>query len=312
MKRRPIIYTLIVGVVFAAVLAFGLVARCQPFPIPATQPTTRPLAVYRQPGADAKKWRDRGVTIAFGWESNGGTVGMTQWETAWTSLGCKVIREPGASAKVDADDDNLLAVLYPVDEPDNVIVATQDAHGDVEAVYKAAEDFYATWHNKKPVVINVGMEQLRWTQPNGKPKVDYARLGRACSWFSCDYYPIQRSVPITDYAMLIDQLAVLAPGKVKLGFVEASNQHLNPQYYPHCRAPTAAEWNIEMKAITDRQMTPGIFPQSIGEDGTGFSYDAMPSDLLTALAAWVSPPAVGPLHGKTAIIDGFPYKLMSP
>lgn len=288
--------------------------------------------VYRQPAASANKWAGRGANTAFAYESNGGAVSVAAWDAAWVAAGCKLIREPSGSQVSDAMNANLLALLYPVDEPDNEVVSAQDsspaatAPSRVEAVYAAAEAWCAARRLDTPgkqLVVNLGLEQLRWG------KVNYARLCKPFDAVTVDYHPCQRNVPIADYGMLIDKLAaIIGQSKIICGLIEGTNEQLAGSTYANAREPSPADFAAEVAIMQGRKMGLTLFPQRIGHDATtsltgavvvpkvDFAYDAVASSLLAAWAAlakpWAAPvPAVGPLDGKTLTMDGWTYYLRS-
>lgn len=247
------------------------------------------IAVYRQPAYSATTWAARGVTAVIGYESNERTVSFADFDAAWTAAHCAIIREPSADPDLDK---KLAGLLFPIDEPDNLIVSLRDNGKPFDWVYQLADAFHALHHPKAPVWINLGIEQLRWLLPSGQPKVDYARLCRAADDISVDYYPVQRGKPLSDYTDLIETLTDRTQRIPSLAIIEASNQHLDPRYYPPGRAPTPTEFLTELARLQLVDVPSfGLFPQQIGQDGSGFQYDAMPPELVDALMAVALPPA---------------------
>jgi hypothetical protein len=249
------------------------------------------LAVYRQPAADAKKWADRGVTIAVCYEPGGAT--MAQWEAAYVSAGIKVIREPSGNAAADDADPNLIAVLWGTQEIDNLIVsahdqavaAGQDPKAAEEGQYKGMEGWAAFARQQFPhkkLACVIGLEQFRWN------KADYKRIAKCFDYLIVDWYPVHRGAKVADLLSLLQKFkADVAGDKLFAVCVECSLQHLSPAAYPNQRAPTAQELTDELNACLTVGAMPCLFPQQIGEDGAGFKYEAMTADLVTAEKSWV-------------------------
>jgi hypothetical protein len=289
-------------------------AAVKPAPASAADPRNF-LAVYRQPVKLAETWAGRGANVVVGYEkeqdaAGNATVSQQAWRSAYAAVGIKYVCEPTDLAADDRDP-NLLGILYPVDEPDNKVVEAQDTGGNREQVYLDLENFYKRCKQlapHKPVVINLGLEQLPWR------KVDYARLLAACDWAFCDWYPIHRGRPISAYGDMIDLLDHVAGNeKLVLAFIECSDQHLDPTYYPQERCPTADEFRGEWLLVRDRKLSVGLFPQQIGQDGkVYFLWDAMPPDLVNVtheLMLPAAPPASTPnAVPDTLIINGFTFR----
>jgi hypothetical protein len=295
-----------------------------------TLPTTRPamVGVFLQPKRTLATWAARGVTVAIGRdrEQNAdGSDGVTrqEWVASANAAGLDHVIDPSGDPAADSLDPHCKGFLCPFDEPEGQIINAQDAQkaalargdaagaakakADEEAVYVACETFYAT--NKAaapnvPVYISFDANQFQYH------RADYTRLFKACDRFTVDYYPVQRGLPVTEYARLIDLVRAWPGGdKLRLAWIECSYQHLNPTYFPGKRAPGVAEWLQEVKQATDRGMSVGWFPQQIGEDGAGFSVDATTPPIAAAMVAWFKlatsgngPPAggVGAAGGSSA------------
>lgn len=271
-------------------------------------PTANP-AVFRQQASDAAKWVGRGVKVAVCYEPNNGAVSVAQWDAAWVNAGAKLIREPSGNDAADAANPNLIAVLCPIQEPDNDAVTAHDKFvsdwsknpptlSDPVAAAAAVEAVYAGVEAKckairaaipgKPIALVIGGEQYQWG------KVDMARLMKAADYAILDWYPVQRSRPTADLSSLLVKFTTEFPGKLLYACLECSNQRLSLSSYPNCRCPTVAEFLDEWARIGAVKAGVCLFPQQTSEGGFPFVYDAMPAELVAAFVqhtgAAVTPP----------------------
>lgn len=280
--------------------------------------TTRPaiVAVYLQPVRTLPTWHARGCNVAFDCDlerNADGSPGVSaeKWQATAVANGLKYITPPNADLAADGKDPNRLGFLYPIGELDDRVIDAQDAQkvaqakGDSialaaakaqeEAVYTSLETFTIKCHAAAPnmpvwVVIDINNFQYH--------RADYARIFKACTFVSGDFYPVQRGVTVLEYARLID-LVLAWPGgnKFTLPWIETSYQHLNPTYFSGKRGPTVSEWRIEVIQVLARKLNVGYFPQQIGEDGAGFNVDTTPTDISAAMSSWTGASGTGAVTG---------------
>lgn len=272
---------------------------------------TKLFGVYRQRAQDAALWASRGCNLALSYEPQEITPGhpsvtQSQWRAAWKAAGCTYICEPADPTNLvpENSDAGLTGILYPTQELDNYVVTAHDNNltngketpatlAAVEKVYTDLEAFCAKAKREapsKPVWILLALEQLTWH------KADYARLLKSCDYCCIDWYAIHRGSTPAVYAGLIDQLVSYGgKDKVKLGINECSLQRLNPLYYPAQRLITVTEFRAENQNEHDRGMGTCLFPQQMGEDGSGFKWDAMPAELLAEWKAFTGATTTPPI-----------------
>src|SRR5205085_2729059 len=79
-----------------------------------------PIGAFLQPTFTFDAWKARGINTMVGFESYGAATTYEQWTQVANDRGLKYMREPLANPNLDKADPNLLAWLYPIDEPDLV------------------------------------------------------------------------------------------------------------------------------------------------------------------------------------------------
>ena len=230
-----------------------------------------PIAVWLQPTYLMDQWKAAGVNTLFGYESEGGSVSLAQWNSAAVSKGLYTIRTPGKNAAADRADPYLLAYMLD-DEPDlkNVKVNT------LQAQYNALKQL----NPNIPVVVNyAGGAVLHW-QANVTSKT-YTGYLKATDWVSSDIYPVTGwGLPdrIDAPGKAVTTLMRASGGKPQFAFIETSNQNLS--WVPNDKGVTGGQFSAELwTAINHGAKGITYFPQQIG----GFSYDATPADVLAAM-----------------------------
>ena len=230
-----------------------------------------PIAVWLQPTYLMSHWKSVGVNTLYGYESEGGSVSLAQWNSAATANGLYTIRTPASSATADKADKYLHAYMLP-DEPDLHNVNAKN----LQAQYAALKKF----NPSVPVIENYsGGYVLHW-QGNVTSKT-YAAYLAASDWDSSDIYPVTGwGLPdrLSAPGDAVTMLSKATGGKAQMAFIETSNQNL--WWVTNDKGVTPGQLSAEIwTAINHGAKGITYFPQQIG----GFNYDATPADVLAEM-----------------------------
>jgi hypothetical protein len=259
---------------FLILAFFAFAARGQPFPIPATQPTTRPVAVWYQPAGSHGKWSQRGCSRLIGYESEGNSVTLDVWCASAKFNKQTYFLQVAASAHWS--DAQCEAVLYN-DEPNDSETPGQTTDGVL-----AIRSSVAYKRSPKPIFGNLDGWKLQWQ--------DDATIAAYCApfdWLGMDWYLANHGEglgSLNGWKAQIARLQRLAPGKKLIIFIEASDQNLRtqswaqipvpPQTTPwaaNMHGPTVLEMQTQYNAARAMGCDVAIFSQTF----TPFKFDAI-------------------------------------
>jgi hypothetical protein len=263
------------------------------------------IAVFGQPIGSFDKWISRGVNALVSHETQGGQVTKAAWEAAAIAKNLFFMDYPSEddpTLQNEAKQTHRLAFMQD-DEPD----LTRDVNNDPanrlikDGPYKGwtrPELLVARYQRCKaaapnlPVFCNFAGPQVTpdaYTHGNGhKPYL------AACDWVAHDWYVKNKNADRYSVTFILKAMSRLEQWwhevrgtpplyppltPPQFVFIECSDQDVSTLG----RAPTPDEMEEEIALAVERGAR-GIvyFPQKIGG---GFSYDAIPPDLLTRMTA---------------------------
>jgi hypothetical protein len=239
-----------------------------------------PLGVFYQPAnavgtTSFDGWKGRGINTLVGYESQGGTVSMSDYDTAAQAAGLYQIRQPSADPTQDTAS-NLIAWVQP-DEPENQGIDASTLQTAYAAMKAANPD--------RPVLLNFdgshivsGYKNFGWG--SNRTQADNAPYAAAADWLAQDVYPVTgwnypQGIGVSGYGT---QLLTQWYNKPTFAYIETSNQRLFTASHPDWleRGPTPSEVRGEVwDAIIHGARGIMYFSQSF----TGFRYDATPIDV---------------------------------
>jgi hypothetical protein len=194
------------------------------------------IGVWYQPASSFTAWQVRGINTLFGYESEGNSVSVDDWNAAAVGNGLFMVRQPRANLRDDADEEYLLAWMQP-DEPDQKKIDPED----LQTQYKLWKQTAAN----RPVLLNVSGGDLLFKKTS---KAQYAEYFKAADWIGNDFYPVtgwNQPTWIPRMGQAVDQCRQISGGKPQFAFIETSNQQL--AWLPKTvRGVTAGELRAEV------------------------------------------------------------------
>ena len=245
--------------------------------LPRTDLTTFfPIGAFLQPTYTFSDWKARGVNTMVGFESYGEATSREQWTQVANDRGLKYMREPLDNPALDKTDPNLLAWLYPVDEPDleNLAIAQPPAVKEFNLLRSIDPT--------RPIATTyAGGYMLDWLK-GVRDQAYYTTMAQYTDWVMPCIYPVtgwNQPENISGVGKLVDRVTQWFPGKRNIAYIETSNQNL-PWVGPLERSVTPDEFRGEVWDAVIHGAT-GIvyFPHSL----TPFNYDATPADVASEM-----------------------------
>lgn len=222
------------------------------------------IGAWYQPRNSLTVWKSRGINTLVGYESEGKSVSLEDWQAAAELNDLFMIRQRGSDTKADLDDPYLLAWLLD-DEPD---IHNQEPRIVENDYAKAKRDA-----PKMPVFLNVSGGNVLFKKT---PRVTYEQYFKSADWIGNDFYPItgwNQPTWIPRLGQAIDQCREISKGKPQFAFIEGASQKL-PWLPPDSRGVTAPEFRAEIwEAVIHGVHGIVYFPQQMYP----FKFDAMPS-----------------------------------
>jgi hypothetical protein len=260
--------------------------------------------VYFQPINSLSKWRDRGINVLFGCETQSGSISKDAYKKEAKRLGLKYYDVATMAEPIEAyaQDPDLLGFMLD-DEPDRRIVnPAYDVWKKAASDPKRKAEADKIWGGIVSYIAGYKTLSDR-IRKAGKPAFQNfagSTVGAAYPWYkgechkwlmpfidelSMDFYPKTNNpdrYPNTHVGLISD---LLIKWNAELGlqskpvwtFLECSDQKLNAT----SRAPTTTDMEEQFQQAVARDMKGVIwFPQQIGQ---GFKYDAVQEPQLSKL-----------------------------
>jgi len=165
------------------------------------------------------QWKAEGVNTLVGYESEGGTRSLEDWNNAAVSRGMYMIRQARKRAQDDRHEANLLAWMFG-DEPD-LKRTNPKALADAYASYKKIDA-------NRPIFVNYsGGYVLQWQK--GVSYKTYQSYLASTDWSSSDIYPVTGwGLPqaLDTPGRSLAKLAEWSGGKPQFAIIETSDQEL--------------------------------------------------------------------------------------
>lgn len=238
------------------------------------------IGVEQTPIRDIPKWLALGVNTFVRW---GDGENPAEWVAECNRNHAYQIREPVGDPAADADNDLLLAYVFP-DEP--------DLKGITADKLKAQRETTAITATVRPGgvpylgVFSGGLVLDLVKPPAGIPTPDYAALAGQCNIIGSDIYPVcawglQGAVDLFSPMRCVQKIGKVAPGKEQIAYIETADQLLPwPPQPTQCVTPE--QFDVQLAGVLHAGVSGVVFFPLRPLKPT-FSWDGTPAPIQSRI-----------------------------